>query len=506
MKWRQWIWPSTKATVIIVAMLVLGGFGFQGAKSIGKGPFEQATSINFGIYGASVGSQPSSCVNCVIGNISLTYAPMAILYDSLNGYLYVACGQIPGMIAVIDLASDSIVKNITVGDGPWGIALDNKTGNLFVSDWGNEDVSVINGTSNVLVSTIHVGASPEGIAFDSGNGNIYVVNSGQNNVMAINGTDNKVSATIPVGISPIGIAFDDSNGDLYVTDGGPPPGVNVINGMNNTVIGFLRVGETPDGVIYDAKYRNVYVGNDGTDSVSVVDGDTNTVIGSIPLAWNPTWIANGGANGVIYALSFTDWKLGVISNVTLLGMVPIGSSPTDAAYDFNGGNLFVTNCGADNSSDSGACQNPQVSVMPLGNWTLSSVSVSPSSLAIPEGSNDTFNAIPSSPGGGTPIAGMTYSWSLSNGLATLNSTVGPTVRVTAGSTVGVVSLTVSAKLDGKTVNFSASLMLTEGTPPQSPPTFLGLPGYWGYLLLGTVAAVMTMASLSLLLRRWRRAH
>ena len=52
-----------------------------------------------------------------------------------------------------------------------------------------------------VVGTITMGSSPVGLAYDSSNGNVYVSNYGSNNVSIINGTTNKVIGKISVGSS-----------------------------------------------------------------------------------------------------------------------------------------------------------------------------------------------------------------------------------------------------------------------------------------------------------------
>ena len=59
-----------------------------------------------------------------------------------------------------------------------------------------------------------------GIAFDSANGNLYVTNFSDNTVSVISGQTNTVIGNpIPVGSRVhIGIAFDSDNGNLYVAN------------------------------------------------------------------------------------------------------------------------------------------------------------------------------------------------------------------------------------------------------------------------------------------------
>ena len=79
-------------------------------------------------------------------------------------------------------------------------------------------------------SNISVGSKPNSIAF--GLGNIYVTNSGSDNVSVIDGKTNKVVATIPSGYLPNGVASDETYSKIYVTNSGSNK-VSVINGINN---------------------------------------------------------------------------------------------------------------------------------------------------------------------------------------------------------------------------------------------------------------------------------
>src|SRR2546427_141267 len=141
-----------------------------------------------------------------------------------------------------------------------------------------------------LVGTIQVGTSSYGIAY--GNGNIYVANFGSNNVSVINST-NTVVATIPVGIHPAGVTY--GNGNAYVANYGSNT-VSVID-STNAVVATIPVGIHPAGVTYGN--GNAYVTNFDSNNVSVIDS-TNTVVATIPVGPYPTWNAFDPDNGYVY--------------------------------------------------------------------------------------------------------------------------------------------------------------------------------------------------------------
>ena len=53
--------------------------------------------------------------------------------------------------------------------------------------------------------------------------------------------------------------------------------LTLIDTNNNTVIGSIVVGSGPQGIAYDSKHMRMYVTNFGSNSVSAIDTNTNTV-------------------------------------------------------------------------------------------------------------------------------------------------------------------------------------------------------------------------------------
>src|ERR1700730_3223427 len=74
-----------------------------------------------------------------------------------------------------------------------------------------------------------------------------------------------VTATIPVGSESDAVAVSPLTGDVYVTDLNDGT-VSVISGQTNTVIATIPVGTSPDGVAVSPLAGDVYVTNinDGT--------------------------------------------------------------------------------------------------------------------------------------------------------------------------------------------------------------------------------------------------
>ncbi|GBD98707.1 hypothetical protein BMS3Abin07_00733 [bacterium BMS3Abin07] len=96
-----------------------------------------------------------------------------------------------------------VITNINRGtaSSPWGLTVTPSGSTVYLTNSGNGTVSVIDTANNTVLRTITVGSGPKGVAIDSS------ANSGSNNVSVIDTVSNTVVGNpIQVGKSPSGIA------------------------------------------------------------------------------------------------------------------------------------------------------------------------------------------------------------------------------------------------------------------------------------------------------------
>ncbi len=115
-------------------------------------------------------------------------------------------------------AVDTLIATIPVGSDPGTPTYDPANGNLYASNFGSGNVSVISGSTDTVIATVSVGTYPSAPAYDPANGTLYVSNSGLNNVSVISDSTDTVIDTVPVGQGPSTPAYDSANGDLYVAN------------------------------------------------------------------------------------------------------------------------------------------------------------------------------------------------------------------------------------------------------------------------------------------------
>ena len=161
---------------------------------------------------------------------------------------------------------------------------------------------------------------------------------------------------------------------------------------------------------------------------------------------------------------------------------------------------FIVRVYANDTASHAATAIASLTVNPSSTVALASVSIVPAGANLSTGASQAFSAAASCTGGPCP-AGLTYAWTLSSSLGSLNSPAGSTTTFTAGSSSGTETLTATANLNG--VSKSASATVVISAPSSAPPTLLGLPPTAGYLVLIAIIAVAVGVTIAVLPARRR---
>ena len=141
---------------------------------------------------------------------------------------------------------------------PEGVAVDG-IGNLFIADSGNSRIRKVDAATGVITTVAGGGVMgdggpatdallffPEGVAVDK-SGNLFITDTGNNRVRKVNVT-NGIITTVAVLNSPTGVAVDEA-GNLFIADTGSNQirKADPVTGIITTVAGTGSVGFTGDG-------------------------------------------------------------------------------------------------------------------------------------------------------------------------------------------------------------------------------------------------------------------
>jgi YVTN family beta-propeller protein len=279
--------------------------------------------------------------------------------DSATDTLYVA-NDGDNTVSVVDTATCNAIftfgcgrtpPTVAVGNAPDGLAVDQQTDTVYVSNYNDNTVSIIDGaTCNASVTsgcgqtapTVAVGAGPSIPAVNQATDTVYVPNFGGNTVSIIDGVTcnatvtsgcGQTPPTVTVGTNPDAVAVDPYSHTVYVVNsnytGNYSGSVSVINSATcNAQVSSgcgqtpptVTVGTFPQTLAISLATSTIFVANYFGDSVSVIDGAACNATITAGCGGTPATIEVGGlplgpavneATGTVYVPNSADNNMSV---------------------------------------------------------------------------------------------------------------------------------------------------------------------------------------------------
>ncbi|WP_181902246.1 discoidin domain-containing protein [Thalassotalea euphylliae] len=110
--------------------------------------------------------------------------------------------------------SDGIVREISVGNTPWAIALSPSSGNIYVTNKSSASISIISAESLQVIQTVNlpIHSQPHGIVFNASGDNYYLVLEASAELEQRNSADNSVIKQLKLPGAPrhLAMSYDDS--------------------------------------------------------------------------------------------------------------------------------------------------------------------------------------------------------------------------------------------------------------------------------------------------------
>ncbi len=212
-------------------------------------------------------------------------------YASLSG---------AGEVAIVDLATASVIARIETGAYPHGLRFSPNGAELYIANVEDGSVSVIDTASLAEVARIPVGAAPVQVGFTPSGDQVYVSLRDENRVAVIDPATREVTDRIDVGPNPIQMIATPDGDFVYVanqgTDSEPNDTVSVIDTATGEVVKTITTGPGAHGVSVSADGAYVFVTNIADDSVSIIDTESQDVAETIPVGDRPNGIVYGSSN------------------------------------------------------------------------------------------------------------------------------------------------------------------------------------------------------------------
>ena len=236
-------------------------------------------------------------------------SPYGIAYDEATGYVWVTQTRV-NKVSVFDPATNKIIWSSAEGDvnHPREVRIDPSSGKVFVS--GSGGISVFDTTLHALVKKIEFtdAKGESDIAMnmhvDSADGKLYVPSLSAGTVKVIDTKSYEVEKTIQLhkenaeaALNPSDVTIDKSLKEIYVsTQGdrkGSNSGITVYDLETGAYKKTIPFGNQALALASDEARDLLYVTDYGTGNVGVVDARTGTVVSQVSTG------ATSGANDVL---------------------------------------------------------------------------------------------------------------------------------------------------------------------------------------------------------------
>jgi YVTN family beta-propeller protein len=261
-------------------------------------------------------------------------------------------------VSVIDTATNTPLKTIPVVEYPHGVAVTPDGTKVYVtSDIYNLFSVIDTATNNVTNSSFQ--SNGYGVAVNSNGTEVYLTD----NRGAIDGIDTTRSPTdivfqFAAGNFPKGVAVNPVKPILYVTCLTPSSDglVTVFDTTTHNNIASVSVGDNPIGVAVTHDGTKVYVANYGKfpdykGIVSVIDTATNNVTANVTVGKGPTGVTVTPDGTKVYVTNSASNTTSVIDTATNnVTYVPVGVNPIGVAVTPDGTKVYVANKGSNNIS------------------------------------------------------------------------------------------------------------------------------------------------------------
>jgi len=268
--------------------------------------------------------------------------------------------------------------------------------NLYVSNAGTNNFSVIDTNTDTVTTTIAVGTQPQFSTLVAGR-YLYAPNRSSNNVSVIDTNTNTVVATIAVGTFPRYATLSGTN--LYVSNK-TTNNVSVIDTGSNTVIATIAVGGQPHPSLLVG--TKLYVVNVTGNSISVIDtnpanvGTYNTVIATIAAGTTPYGLILSGTN--LYVCNQTPVSTVTVINTntdTVIGTISMGASTSPQWSTLVGNNLYTNNHDANtvsiiDTNPASGTYNTVIATVAAGTYPVFSVLSGTNLFVLNQTSNNVF--------------------------------------------------------------------------------------------------------------------
>ena len=224
--------------------------------------------------------------NSLLTTVPFSSCPEAIAFNSVDHKVYVAGGTYGvdgGTIAVLDAVGDTVLTEITLGDPHCFLAYDADDDLLYAADYYSHRLLAIDGKTDCVVDSCWVDELPVGLLYNHARQRLYCFGN-EGGVTAItprmHGQDNRI--TVGAGLRRFTL---NSSGTMLYGGNWGRDSVYAIDCVGETLACVIPVASAPVAFCYDSRRDRIYCASAGdSTALVVVDCTLDRVVDVIPVS------------------------------------------------------------------------------------------------------------------------------------------------------------------------------------------------------------------------------
>src|SRR5215211_1860611 len=226
--------------------------------------------------------------------------------------------------------------NLSQDGGVLNVAVNPNTNMVYVTatNGSNRVVSIIDGTTNQIVG--HIPAI-DAIAANPNTNMVYAASDSENTISIINGTTNQIVGHIPVDYDSTSAIAVNPNTNMVYAASDSENTISIINGTTNQIVGHVEINGHSGDIAIDPVHNRIYAGKvSPNEPIAIIDGDKNVIVDHIGIGYVTKSIVNPNTN-MVYAASKYQNTISIINGTTnqIVGHIP--------AIDYNERSAIAVN-------------------------------------------------------------------------------------------------------------------------------------------------------------------
>jgi YVTN family beta-propeller protein len=328
--------------------------------AVAQGPTSPWQKGSF-VYTADEHGSSISAIDLAVGHVSIVPIPISPhnVQATADGKLLLAVGEpvagghghahggnahgaaeAKGRLLILDTVGLGAkpATEIVVGAHPAHVIADQIGARAFVTNAGENTVSVVDLATRKLVATIGTGRYPHGLRMSPDGREVYVANVQDGTVSVIDAIGLTELARIPVGATPVQVGFTPDGSRVYVSLRDENR-VGVIDTGTRSLTGTVEVGRNPIQVHATPDGRVVYVANQGSDAepadtVSVIEVSSGKVVNTIRTGMGAHGVVISSDGDWAFVTNIVDGTVSAIDAATekVVATFPVGRGPNGITY------------------------------------------------------------------------------------------------------------------------------------------------------------------------------